>query len=185
MKLFNKLLKLLKEFNIIIISESTSIITYGNYGGAGYSAGHSYDSTNGRLYFINERQQPLFLKTMSESEYMNTFIEQLKECEPIDELDACFKLHDIDTKNTRDIMYIIKISHHCALNMTKCDAIFYIAYPLLVLIGVIYSLIVRKSKGADKQSSIDILSEEQWAELKLARKYYTKLYSDKYAINYH
>src|SRR4051794_14609623 len=73
------------------------IIDYGNYGGAMYTARYIYDHLTGNLYKKIDNGDFVFETDLSDKEYVDFMVNTIKTCQPIDEIDVCFKLHDIDS----------------------------------------------------------------------------------------
>nr|URM62373.1 hypothetical protein [Mimivirus sp.] len=111
---------------------------------------------------------------MNLQDYHNYYLSMMQEIDVIDELDACFKLHDLDT-NSRNIKNIIKASHYLPLNMSRIDPIFYLSYPLVFSIGVIYFTTIGRPSKID-ESDIDNINQY--------RIECQNIYRDRYNIKY-
>ncbi|AZL89531.1 hypothetical protein QKC54_gp0286 [Megavirus baoshan] len=172
MKLMKGLCKFFKGLHIK--TNPKNLIIYGNYGGAGFSARRTFDKKNNRLYQLDSNNDFVYQQEMNLQDYHNYYLSMMQEIDVIDELDACFKLHDLDT-NSRNIKSIIKASHCLPLNMSKIDPIYYLSYPFVLSIGVIYFTTIGKPSKIDE---LDINNIRQY------RTECQNIYRDRYNIKY-
>nr|AEX63030.1 hypothetical protein mv_L828 [Moumouvirus Monve] len=112
---------------------------------------------------------------MTIQDYYNYYLKLFQDVDVIDELDACFKLHDLDT-NTTNLKNIIKASHALPINMGKVDPIFYLAYPTIFLFGIFYFSIFKKVGN--------YLNEDELLNINEYRLQCRNEYTNKYGIKY-
>ncbi|AEQ32624.1 hypothetical protein [Acanthamoeba polyphaga mimivirus] len=172
MKLMKGLCKFMKGSSVK--TNPKILIIYGNYGGAGFSARRTFDKKNNQLYQLDNNNDFVYQQEMNLQDYHNYYLSMMQEIDVIDELDACFKLHDLDT-NSRNIKNIIKASHYLPLNMSRIDPIFYLSYPLVFSIGVIYFATIGRPSKID-ESDIDNINQY--------RIECQNIYRDRYNIKY-
>lgn len=173
MRLFKGFIRLIK--GVSIETEPKLILNYGQYGGGGYGGGYAYDRETMSLYKKSSSGNFVFEKLMTEDEYVDFFIENARQCEPIDDLDACFKLHDIDGSTT-EFMKILKFSHNFPVNMAKIDPFFYVFYPLAVITGLIYFYTIGKQPES--------ITPEKYANIMTLREELRAKYSEKFSVEY-
>ncbi|AGF85511.1 hypothetical protein QJ854_gp271 [Moumouvirus goulette] len=172
MKLFKGLNKLIRGLKIK--NNPKFLIIYGNYGGAGYSACCTLITKENKLYKFNN-DEFIYQQEMTVQDYYNYYLKLFQDVDVVDELDACFKLHDLDT-NTNNLRDIIKASHALPINMGKIDPIFYLGYPTIFLLGVIYFYIFKKIGN--------YLDEDELLNIYEYRLQCQNEYTNKYGIKY-
>jgi hypothetical protein len=173
MRLFQGLIKFFKGTSIKFYPKF--ILDYGEYGGAMYSEGYVYVISTEKLYKRQPNGNFAYEKDMTLDEYINFFVNYASKCQPIDDLDTCFKLHDIDC-NTTDFIKIVKLSHALPVNMGKVDPIFYLIYPFAVVYGIIYFTIFSRQPKE--------LTVEQWDSLMKTREECRTKCSKEYGVEY-
>lgn len=173
MKLFKGVFRFLKGLSIK--KNPRFLVIYGNYGGAMYSGRTSYDENTGQLYKLDDNGNFVFVENISPDNYFDLLIDIYRTNDQIDELDCCFKLHDMDT-NTNNISDIIKASHSLPVNMGHIDPVFYLGYPVIFIIGVTYFSIIasRKINPSDRLLN----------EIKEYRLTCQNVYRKKFSINF-
>ncbi|AVL94638.1 hypothetical protein ma252 [Moumouvirus australiensis] len=105
MKIFRGFYKFFK--GLTIKKNPKFLIIYGNYGGAGYSARSTFISGENKIYILDNNNQFTIAQEMTIQDYCNYYLKLFQDIDVKDELDACFKLHDLDT-NTTNLKDIIK-----------------------------------------------------------------------------
>ncbi|QGR53783.1 hypothetical protein [Moumouvirus maliensis] len=172
MKIFRGFYKFLK--GLTIKKNPKFLVIYGNYGGAGYSARSTFISGENKIYILDNNNQFTITQEMTMQDYCNYYLKLFQDIDVEDELDACFKLHDLDT-NTTNLKDIIKASHALPINMGKIDPVFYLVYPIVFITGVFYFSIFNRVENFDENDLIHI--NEYRSQCR-------NIYSDKYNIKY-
>ncbi|BCS82958.1 hypothetical protein QLL95_gp1165 [Cotonvirus japonicus] len=173
MRFLKATIRLLKNLKFSL--KPKLLIIYGNYGGAGYSARYTYDKTTGNVYELSEDGDFVLDNHIPYEIYLNFMLEKFKDCDPIDEFDCCFKLHDLDT-NTNNISDILSASHALPINMARIDPCIYVCYPIIFTLGVIYfTTIGRLSKNPQHEQIEEIIAYRETCKNQFNNKFGIKL----------
>jgi hypothetical protein len=167
--MFEKLLGIINGINII--RKPKFIIYYGNFGGGGYTGKTFYDKKTGTLYKISESKNIVKQEDITPDQYIQINIDNIKTCEPVDYIDACFKLHDIDSVNL-DFFKIVRISNVLFKNITQHSALLYGVYPIFLPATLLYYYTV----GITNYTTPEFIVTELDSIRQSEKEKYSKLY---------
>lgn len=160
--------KFVKKISFVFKPNFT--IYYGNYGGSGYTAKHIYDSKTETVYSV-DKDAVVQSKNVTIDRYVEMTIDNMRSCEPVDYIDSCFKLHDIDSKNLT-FRKIINITNTLFKNLSKQTLLFYVLYPLFLPLTILYFYTFGKQQFVYPDNIIEQLDTLRNDEIKRCQEIY-------------
>lgn len=167
--MFEKLYSIIN--GIKVICKPKFIICYGNFGGGGYTGKTFYDKKTNTLYKFAESKVIEEQVGVLPDQHFQINIDNIKNCEPVDYIDACFKLHDIDSVNL-DFFKIVRISNVLFKNITQHSVLLYGVYPIFLPATLLYYYTAGINNYTTTESIVSELDNIRQSE----KEKYSKLY---------